>query len=543
MKILILLALVMVSLGHGYAAGDSMIALTQQVNDYGDFVKRATSNYRPGHLLELYMSAEEVNHRGFVATDFVISIYDPEGRLVYLKDYRVRLKNYTRNIYVVHRFKIPEDWRLGEYYLWVTAYDRVNEEKLGEIYSSGREVLWPDTAAAEKFLGAPTGINVEDADYESAGVLRPRDYKSYLYTRYVRFTLTPTAELIYLKPISARAFFTPEEGTSYFTGNPILYLEAANVSRGGFTAVDFIVTLMDSNFTPLNLSEYRVRYKGRNQSLRLLHEVNVSGLPEGTYYVDVKIYDRANEKKMKEIKNLEKFEAEDIQNLKKFTEAEEGINVEDDDYRDVGVLLPRDFTSLGFYQVLEFRVFREEAPPTAPPVRPPYPTLAFNSIDTSKTRLAPGESFLVRINTTNLGGAGEVELVLEITGREKSYKIPLAAAFDEGETKIITHNVTLFLEEGVWRLGVQGSALLKTVFVFEAAPGEVEEEALMPEEKPKSIYVIALLLMLLIPIITFRVLLKKGDIKAAELSLTGVDLIIAWLVLLLAAYLIYYFSA
>jgi|Deesub1362A_J573_1020465.scaffolds.fasta_scaffold00365_23 hypothetical protein len=552
----------------GVAHAQSEIVLVDSVLGLGNYEARSTNIFKPGDTVKVYMEADDVNHRGLVAVNFVVFLYNTYSGHYELWDFqrlRVRYLNYReKDTYAVYEFKIPEDFNPGEYTIKIAAYDVANEENLNEVFAQMQNFFEPDFSKPNTYVNAPQGEDAADAYYGNLGLIKSEDWRTLKFIKTLSFKVVTSPREV--EELASKVNFTNkinitatylgllngshQNGIFKQGGEMAINVTARGINHQGLVALDFIFTIVDKDLLPLAKPEtYRVRFKTyKERDFTFTYNFTDKKLEPGEYYLDIKIYDRANPDYIEDVLNALKFTSDfDTSKITTYLNMPEGVNVNDNTYSSIGALKAMDYTTLVFSSKIPFKVIKEEEVPIEV-LEELKPEIEVLELETSKYLLKPNEPFRVILTVKNHGGSGRASITVTLSGETREYRLPKDFLFEANETRKVSFEINLPMEEGVWRVGVVNTTIIRPVFVFagelgkkEEVPEEELEERLKPQKRERNPYPMAILAAVLLPLLILKLVIKGLKIPVSEWTGLGLNFTIAVVLILFAAYAVYYF--
>ncbi len=542
------LAVLLLGIPSVFSAGK--VAIVSDVQGLDNYTEVQEPVFLPGETVKLYIEAQDVNHAGFVAVNFYIVIYNSRFEIKDVIPYNVRYRRYIRDVYITPEFRIPEHWEEGKYYIKVHAFDVADEDKVRRMYARALDWFNPDYGAAKSFTDQPEGVNV--GGY--SGYLKSESFARAILTRTLSFTVVKRKE----RPEPGE----PEKEIEYYPVNITYHIESQKLesprfiaqkpftfnftlSRGihdGVVALDYLFIITSERNEPIfysTSSERYIRYPADTISHTFSYQ-----LPEGKYYLLVKIYDRANPEPLRSFfRSLSGYAEEyDIRKIDAYRRIREGRNVDDAPYSTLGILKSSGEENLVYFARIPFEVVRE-----LKEERLTVPVLEFLSLEPSDFILNISEPFTVKVKFKNVGREGTVDIFMDIRGERKGYRLRKTVFAEPGVVKTVVFNVTLPLTEGAWKISLVNSTLSEVVLVqspevvekFERNITE-EEELFAPVEIEKPRTPLIIIGLLIAGLVSLMLILRRkyGGQVPQEFALP-IKLTLALQILLLIVYLLY----
>ena len=552
MKARLALALIVAVLALPQVFALGKAAIVSEVEGLGKYTEIKEPVFQPGDTVKLYVEVDDVDHAGFVAVNFYIIVYNSRLEIKDVIPYNVRYRRHLRNVYITPEFKIPDSWEEDEYYIKVRAYDVADEEKVRQMYARALEWFNPDYSSAKSFTDQPEGINV--GGY--SGYIKSEAFSRSILTKTLKFTLVKQ------KPVVTEAGVKTER--VHYPVNISYYVDSQRVDKpeflsqkpftfnftlaegihDGVVALDYFFLITNDKNEPIYYEQSKeryIRYSAREISHTFTHE-----LPEGKYYLIVKIYDRANPEALKEFLRTFSGYAEkyDTSKINAYTSIKEGRDVSDAPYSALGILKPASEDNLVYFARLPFKVV-----PEIKVEKITAPIIKFLSLEPSDFIVNISQPFTVKVKFKNVGKEGTVDIFLDVRGERKGYRLRETVFAEPGVERTVIFNVSLPLTEGAWKLSVVNSTLSEVILVQKPEvvekfkeEKEKEEELFAPVEvqKPKApLYIIAFLIFALLALML--ALRRRYGGKVPQEFALPIKIALAVQLLLLVMYLLYLF--
>ena len=525
------------------AAG--VVKIASSVEGLEKYTEIEEHKFYPGDKFKLYIQVDDVNHNGFVAVNFYISIYNSKLQITKFEEHNVRYRKNINKVYIAPEIKIPEDWKPGIYYIKVYAYDVADEEAVRKAYIKAFDPINPDFSKLKDFLDEPEGVDV--GGY--SGFLKKPSWKNLILSRTIKFEILEKKEVKYgveHRPVKVKFFEDSEEISlaKFIENKPFTFRFIVNNSvHSGLVALDYVFIIINEKGEPLFYKESRDRYIHYSKE-SVIYDFTYE-LPSGRYYLIVKIYDRADEEALK--KFLDSFYKSpinvDARKIQAYLSIKEGRDVNDAQYSILGFLKPKDDNNVIYFARIPFEVSKEvkiiQKEITAPIVK-------YISLDVSNLIVNVSQPFYVKVKAKNIGKEGTVDIILDIRGEQKGYKLRKSVFMEPNVEKEIDILVDLPLTEGPWKISIPGTELSTVVLV--QSPKKVEEE-LKAEEKEEELFKppevrkpkepLIMIGMLIVGIVLISLALRKRYGKVPQAYRSFMKVSVAVLILLAIIYIIY----
>jgi hypothetical protein len=535
-----------------FAAGKAV--LVSEVEGLGKYTVLEEPVYQPGETVKLYVEVNDVDHAGFVAVNFYIIVYNSRFEIKDVIPYNVRYRRHLRDVYITPEFKIPDTWEPGEYYVKVRAYDVADEEKVRRMYARALEWFDPDYSAAKSFTDQPEGINV--GGY--SGYLKSETFAQSILTKTLRFTIVKKKETKFEEA-------APEREIVYYPVNISYHIDSQKLSKptfisqkpftfnfslsegihDGIVALDYFFLITNDRSEPIYYSkstERHVRYSADTISHTFSYE-----LPEGRYFLLVKIYDRANPEPLKQfIRSLSDYsESYDTRKIDAYRSIKEGRDVSDAPYTTLGILKPAGEDNLVYFAKIPFEVLAE-----LEEERLEAPVIKYLSMEPSDFVVNTSQPFSVKVKFKNVGREGTVDILMEVRGEARGYRLRKTVFAEPQVEKVVVFNVSLPLTEGAWKISIVNSTLSEVILVQRPEVVEqlevnrtVEEEFFAPVEVEKPKTPLLIIGFLVAALIALMLVLRRryGGEVPQEFALP-IKITLAIQLLLLLIYLLYLYK-
>ncbi len=534
-------------IASAHAAGN--VKIVSSVEGLGKYTEIEEYKFYPGDKFKLYIQVDDVNHHGFVAVNFYISIYNSKLQVMKFEEHNVRYRKNINKVYIAPEIEIPEDWMPGTYYIKVYAYDVADEDAVRKAYVSAFDPINPDFSKLKDFLDEPEGINV--GGY--SGFLKKPSWKNLILSRTIKFEVLEKKAIKYeeekgviYKPVKIKFFEDSHEVSlaKFIENKPFTFrFIINNTVHSGLVALDYMFIIINEKGEPIFYKESRDRYI-RYSKDSIIYDFTYE-LPPGRYYLIVKIHDRANEKALKEF--LDSFYRSpvnvDARKIQAYISIKEGRDVNDAQYSLLGFLKPKNddniiyFARIPFEVAKEVKIIQKEA--TAP-------ILKYISLEVSNLIVNLTQPFYVKVKVKNVGKEGTVDIILDIRGEQKGYKLRKSLFMEPNVEKEVKILVDLPLTEGPWKISIPGTDLSTVVLVQspekieeEIEEKRKEEELFKPPEIRKPKEPLIMIAMLIVGILLISVALRKRYGKIPPAYKTFMRISIAMLIFLAILYIIY----
>ncbi|WP_456473991.1 hypothetical protein [Candidatus Pyrohabitans sp.] len=520
-NILFILPLVFLLSLPGVLAAGGKAVIVSDVEGLGKYTEVEEPVYQPGEKVKLYVEVNDVDHAGFVAVNFYVIVYNTRLEIKDVIPYNVRYRHHVRDVFITPEFKIPETWEEGTYFIKVRAYDVADEEKVRRMYARGLEWFNPDYGAAKSFTEQPEGVNV--GGY--SGYLKSETFAQSILTQTLRFKLVkripavgvgvkPTREIVsYPVNISYLIDSQVMEKPTFISQRPFTF--NFSMSRGihnGVVALDYFFLITNDKNEPIYYSRSTVRYI--KYPADIISNTFTHQLSEGKYFLIVKIYDRANPEPLRQfLRTLSGYsEVYDTKKIDAYRIIKEGRNVGDVPYSTLGLLKPASEENLVYFGRIPFEILSElkEEKLTAP-------VLKFISLEPSDFVLNLSQPFSVKVKFKNIGREGTVDIIMDIKGEKRGYRLRQSLFAEPNVEKTVVFNVTLPLTEGAWKISIFNSTLSEVILVqrqevieqLERNITAEEEELFAPVEMEKPKTPLLIIGFLILALVALMLALKR----------------------------------
>jgi len=537
-----------------FAAGKAVIV--SDVQGLGIYTEVEEPVYQPGEKVKLYVEVNDVDHAGFVAVNFYIIVFNSRLEIKDVIPYNVRYRHHVRNVFITPEFKIPDTWEEGQYYIKVRAYDVADEEKVRKMYARALEWFNPDYSAAMSFTDQPEGINV--GGY--SGYLKSETFAQSVLTKTLKFRIVKKKAIAKEAAVrTTREIVQYPVNISYYIGSQILnkpifvsqkpFTFNLSLSRGihnGIVALDYFFLITNNKNEPIYYSKSTERYI-KYPADTISHTFSYE-LPEGKYFLLVKIYDRANPEPLREfIKSLSDYsESYDTKKIDAYRSIREGRDVSDAPYNILGILKPAGEENLVYFAKIPFEVL-----PELKEEKLTIPVLKFISIEPSDFIVNISQPFSVKVKFKNVGKEGTVDILMDIRGETKGYRLRQTVFAEPNMEKTVIFNVTLPLTEGAWKLSIVNSTLSEVVLVQRPEVIEQlkrnetaeEEELFAPVEVKKPKTPLLIIGFLIVALVALMLVLRKkygGEVPQEFALPIKITLVIQFVLIIL--YLLYLYK-
>ncbi len=537
-----------------FAAGKAVIV--SDVQGLGIYTEVEEPVYQPGEKVKLYVEVNDVDHAGFVAVNFYIIVFNSRLEIKDVIPYNVRYRHHVRNVFITPEFKIPDTWEEGQYYIKVRAYDVADEEKVRKMYARALEWFNPDYSAAMSFTDQPEGINV--GGY--SGYLKSETFAQSVLTKTLKFRIVKKKAIAKEAAVrTTREIVQYPVNISYYIGSQILnkpifvsqkpFTFNLSLSRGihnGIVALDYFFLITNNKNEPIYYSKSTERYI-KYPADTISHTFSYE-LPEGKYFLLVKIYDRANPEPLREfIKSLSDYsESYDTKKIDAYRSIREGRDVSDAPYNILGILKPAGEENLVYFAKIPFEVL-----PELKEEKLTIPVLKFISIEPSDFIVNISQPFSVKVKFKNVGKEGTVDILMDIRGETKGYRLRQTVFAEPNVEKTVIFNVTLPLTEGAWKLSIVNSTLSEVVLVQRPEVIEQlkrnetaeEEELFAPVEVKKPKTPLLIIGFLIVALVALMLVLRKkygGEVPQEFALPIKITLVIQFVLIIL--YLLYLYK-
>ena len=538
-----------------FAAGKA--AIVSDVEGLGKYTVVNEPIYQPGEKVKLYVEVNDVDHAGFVAVNFYIIVYNSKLEIKDVIPYNVRYRHHVRNVFITPEFKIPDTWEEGEYYIKVRAYDVADEDKVRKMYARALDWFNPNYGEAKSFTDQPEGVNVGGySGYIKSESIAPTVLMETMKFRVVKkkttiteeAAVTPTREIVQY-PVNISYYIGSQklDKPTFISQKPFAF--NFSLSRGihdGVVALDYFFLVTNDKSEPIYYSrstERYIKYPADTISHTFSYE-----LPEGKYFLIVKIYDRADPEPLKQfLRTLSDYsETYDTKKIDAYRKITEGRDVSDAPYNILGILKPAGEENLVYFAKIPFEVLPElkEEKFTAPVIK-------YLSLEPSEFIVNISQPFSVKVKFKNIGKEGTVDILMDIRGETRGYRLRQTVFAEPNVEKTLVFNVSLPLTEGAWKISIVNSTLSEVILVqrpevVEKLKGNEtaeEEELFAPVEvkKPKTpLLIIGFLIVALVALM--QVLKRKYGGEIPQEFALPIKITIAIQFVLIILYLLYLYK-
>lgn len=548
-------AMFLLTISGVFAAGKAVIV--SDVQGLGKYTEVEEPVYQPGETVKLYVEVNDVDHAGFVAVNFYIIVYNRKLEIKDVLPYNVRYRRHIRDVFITPEFKIPDTWEEGEYYIKVRAYDVADEDKVRKMYARALDWFNPDYRAAKSFTEQPEGINV--GGY--SGYIKSETFANSVLTKTLRFkivkkkvttakeaTVMPTREIVHY-PVNISYHIDSEklDRPTFISQKPFTFnFSLSEGIHDGIVALDYFFLLTNDKSEPIYYSkstERYIKYPGDTISHTFSYE-----LPEGKYFLLVKIYDRANPEPLTQfIKSLSDYsESYDTKKIDAYRSIKEGRDVSDIPYTTLGILKPAGEENLVYFAKIPFEVL-----PELKEERFTIPVIKFLSLEPSQFIVNVSQPFSVKVKFKNVGKEGTVDILMDVRGEAKGYRLRKTVFAEPRVEKTVIFNVTLPLTEGAWKISIVNSTLSEVILVQRQEVIEQlrrnetaeEEELFAPVEVKKPKTPLLIIGSIVVALVALMLVLKRkygGEVPQEFVLPLRITLLVQFILAIL--YLLYLYK-